>query len=594
MNDNATRAATPAYITEMVDKYASGISNAFILYGNVADYAIPNVSLTSYLTRSFARRHVVIYNIGTGFAFPSSETKKRFIQKLGMETTQGRVQLQKLGLHRDGPSKHDVNAALLAITEFLQKTGGKDSDGSIERQSAIIIENAEMLFPAGDMRQQDERIDLNIALSWGRDPFIQSSGNLIILLSSSLSEMAAPLRAASSRYEAVEVGMPDFEARLEYIEWYLAQEQEAAEYDASYSTFTVDIPPHTMAAVTSALQRVNIEDVFLRAARSGSLVEELIHARKREIIKSEFDDVLDWYVTGTTFADVGDLTDAKAAFDRVVVAPMKAGGEMLKMVPMGILMTGPAGTGKTIMAEALATEAGVSFVSLNLGRIFSMWVGESEKKIERLKRALTALSPVICFIDEIDQAISRGEGGDSGVSQRVFKSLLEFMSDTSHRGNIVFLAATNRPDLIDPALMRPGRFDKVIPFLVPTAEGRDSIIRVMGRKYGNDPDMVPTQASIDSTENWTGAELEGAAVKALEIVQVEGLNFTEAFEVATTRILPNTGDIEFMTRLAIYYCNDLDLVPVEYHAMARERSKLKDDISEDSRSEDFKRGGREW
>lgn len=589
-----TNSNAPSYYVEMGEKYGAGITNAFILFGNVGDYAIPSVSLTNFLTRSFSNRDVVIYNIGTGFSFPTKASRERFIKLLDMESAQGRVMMQKLGLHRSGPTQHDVNSALLAITEFLQKTGGKNSKGENERQSAVIIENAEMLFPADGMRQKDDRIDVNIALQWGRNRDILANGNITILQADSLSSLAAPLRTASSRFEAIEIGIPDYETRLDYINWYYAQEQAESDADPNYQTFESKISPEYFATVASALQLVNIEDIFLRAIRAGKLTAEMIIERKREIIRSEYDDVIDWIKTETTFEDVGDLDHVKAGFKRLVIDPMKTGGDALQMVPMGILMTGPAGTGKTIIAEALATEAGVNFVNLNLSRIFSMWVGESEKNIEKLKRALYALAPVIVFIDEIDKAIQQDESGDSGVSQRVYKSIQELMSETSHRGQIMFLAATNRPDRIAAALMRPGRMDKVIPFFVPNRNGRESIIKVMARKYGKVENLDVSESALDKSEKWTGAELEGAAVKALEIAQVDNLDFGAAFEKALTRILPNTRDIEFMTQLGVFYCNDLDLVPEDYHEMARNRGKLQADIESETKNEDYKRGGREW
>ena len=142
-------------------------------------------------------------------------------------------------------------------------------------------------------------------------------------------------------------------------------------------------------------------------------------------------------------------------------------------------MTGPAGTGKSAVAEAVAHEAGVNAVVLNLARILGQYVGNSERNLEKALQAIKSLAPTIVFIDEIDQSVSRGGSGDSGVSNRIFKRLLEFMSDTGNRGQVLFLAATNRPDLLDAALRRPGRFDKKIPFLIPDESERAAIIQVM-------------------------------------------------------------------------------------------------------------------
>ncbi|HID87444.1 MAG TPA: AAA family ATPase, partial [Anaerolineae bacterium] len=175
----------------------------------------------------------------------------------------------------------------------------------------------------------------------------------------------------------------------------------------------------------------------------------------------------------------------------------------------------------TAVAEAVAKESGINFVILNLARILGQWVGSSERNLEKALRAIESLQPTICFIDEIDQAVQRGTAGDSGVSNRIFKRLLEFMSDTGHRGRVLFLAASNRPDLLDAALKRPGRFDKKIPFLIPDETEREAIFQVMLRKYDLEADTIPARC-ITATEGWTGAEIEAAVVKALEVAEDEG------------------------------------------------------------------------
>jgi len=184
------------------------------------------------------------------------------------------------------------------------------------------------------------------------------------------------------------------------------------------------------------------------------------------------------------------------------------------------------------VAEAVAGEAGINFVILNLARILGSYVGVSERNLEKALRAIHSLAPVGVFIDEIDQAISRGGGGDSGVSSRIFKRLLEVMSDTGNRGRVLFLAATNRPDLLDAALRRPGRFDKKIPFLIPDPEERAAIFSVMARAYGLADALIVPPECVARTEGWTGAEIEAAVIKALEVAEDEGLSPSEALAYA--------------------------------------------------------------
>lgn len=249
-------------------------------------------------------------------------------------------------------------------------------------------------------------------------------------------------------------------------------------------------------------------------------------------------------------------------------------------------------TGKSIMAEAVAQEAGVNAVRLRIGgQIASKWQGEGERNLEKALRAIEGLAPTIVFIDEIDQAISRGNGGGNEQNQRIFQRLLEFMSDTGHRGDIVFLAATNRPDLMDAALRRPGRFDKKIPFLVPDADERKAIFEVMARRYLGQGCEV-SEDTIEATEGWTGAEIEAVAVKAAELVEDENLDGCEAINQAVGRLSPSTADIELMTYLAVSETNDSDLLPPRYKELLKNRTELDQKI-EQVRETGTPRGRRE-
>lgn len=240
-------------------------------------------------------------------------------------------------------------------------------------------------------------------------------------------------------------------------------------------------------------------------------------------------------------------------------------------------------TGKSAVAIAVAKEAGINAVSLNMSRILGQYVGNSERNLEKAIQAIQSLSPTIVFIDEIDQTVSRSEGGDSGVGSRIFKRLLEFMSDTRHRGRVVFLAATNRPDLMDAALRRPGRFDKKIPFLVPDEEERANIIQVMARIYGLGDLLTVSPSLLAASDGWTGAEIEAAAVKAVELVEDEDLAPEPALAEAFSRLSPSTADIQFMTLLAIRETNDTDLLPTKYRQLLANRTALDKQI-EQSRS----------
>ncbi|MBN1997892.1 ATP-binding protein [candidate division KSB1 bacterium] len=196
-------------------------------------------------------------------------------------------------------------------------------------------------------------------------------------------------------------------------------------------------------------------------------VVEFIKQFKKEVIQNSSRGMLIPMESSLSFDCIGGLDQVRDYFQKVSQAleNITVHPENINYVPKGILLTGPPGTGKSLLAKALAHETGVSLVKM--GDIRSMWVGESERNLSFTLNFLKNMAPVIVFIDEIDQAVgSRHQGrGDSGVSGRIFGKILEFMGDNDNRGKVVWIAATNRADLLDDAMIR--RFDRVIPVLLP-------------------------------------------------------------------------------------------------------------------------------
>ncbi|EGP92831.1 CDC48 family AAA ATPase [Nitrosarchaeum koreense] len=184
--------------------------------------------------------------------------------------------------------------------------------------------------------------------------------------------------------------------------------------------------------------------------------------------------------------DVGGLQDVKRELQEAVEWPMKYPGLYDKLghkMPRGILLHGPSGTGKTLLAKAVATQSEANFVSVRGPELLSKWVGESERGIREIFRRARQASPCVVFFDEIDSiAPIRGAGGETAVTERVVSQLLTELDGMENMHGVVVLAATNRPDMIDPALLRPGRFDKIIQIPLPDKESRKKILEINAKK----------------------------------------------------------------------------------------------------------------
>jgi transitional endoplasmic reticulum ATPase len=218
----------------------------------------------------------------------------------------------------------------------------------------------------------------------------------------------------------------------------------------------------------------------------------------------------DLRATGVSYEDIGGLKEEIDAIREMVELPMKHPEVFQKLgvgAPKGVLLTGPPGTGKTLLAKAVATETDSAFFSIAGPEIMSKYYGESEKHIREIFEKAQKNSPSIIFIDEIDSiAPKRGEGTDQ-TEKRIVAQLLTLMDGLKSRGQIVVMAATNRPDDIDEALRRPGRFDRELRINPPTEEGRKEILQIHTRGMPLAQDVDFNELAI-RTIGYTGADLE--------------------------------------------------------------------------------------
>ena len=231
--------------------------------------------------------------------------------------------------------------------------------------------------------------------------------------------------------------------------------------------------------------------------------------------------------------DVGGLEDVKRELQEAVEWPMKYPGLYDKLghiMPRGILLHGPSGTGKTLLAKAVATQSEANFVSVRGPELLSKWVGESERGIREIFKRARQSSPCVVFFDEIDSiAPVRGAGGETAVTERVVSQLLTELDGMENMHGVVVLAATNRADMIDPALLRPGRFDKIIQIPLPDKESRKSIIMINATKIPtidnkSDANHVDFDKLAEMTDGLSGADTASIANTAVSLVIHEFLD----------------------------------------------------------------------
>ena len=251
------------------------------------------------------------------------------------------------------------------------------------------------------------------------------------------------------------------------------------------------------------------------------------------------------------WTDVGGLKPVVTEIREAIEWPLTQ-SEAFKRIgikpPRGILLYGPPGCGKTLLAKAVVTESEANFISVKGPEILSKWVGESEKAIREVFRKARLAAPTIVFFDEIDSLTPiRGMSSDSNVTERVISQLLTELDGLIELKDIIVIAATNRPDIVDPALLRPGRFDRLIYVNPPNQKGRLEIFKIYTRDMPLASDVVLKElASI--TEGFVGSDIESlcreAGMLALrENFDIESVTM-EHFKVALEKIKPTvTPDV---------------------------------------------------
>jgi transitional endoplasmic reticulum ATPase len=221
------------------------------------------------------------------------------------------------------------------------------------------------------------------------------------------------------------------------------------------------------------------------------------------------------------WSEIGGLDEVKKELQEAVEWPLKF-QDLYKVIgynmPKGVLLHGPSGTGKTLLAKAVATESEANFISIRGPELLSKWVGESERGVREVFRRARQASPCVIFFDEIDAlAPTRGMGGDSMVTERVVSQLLTELDGIQALNGVVVLAATNRIDMVDPALVRPGRFDKIISIPLPNKEARLQILslNLEGKQKDRDVDV---ETLVEMTEGFSGADLAALVNTAVSMV----------------------------------------------------------------------------
>ncbi|MBI2067697.1 MAG: CDC48 family AAA ATPase [Deltaproteobacteria bacterium] len=405
-------------------------------------------------------------------------------------------------------------------------------EASRQSPSIIFIDEIDSVAPkrANVQGEVEKRI---VATLLSLMDGLKSRGQLIVIGATNMPDLLDPALRRPGRFDReISIGIPDRNGRLRILEIHtrgmpLAEDVSLEKLsDITHGYVGADLEALAREAAMVCLREsmekgdITLEEVPYEVIETLEVTHPQFMKAMNEVEPSAIREI-SIESPNVHWSDVGGLEDVKRTLRETVEWPLKFGKlfEKARLKPTkGILLGGSPGTGKTLIAKALATESEVNFISVKGPELVSKWIGESEKGIREVFKKAKAAAPCVLFFDEIDSmAPKRGGGeGDSGVMGRTISQFLTELDGLEELRGVVILGATNRVDLIDPALIRPGRFDHIIHLGLPDEEGREAIFRIHtgGRPLEKG---INLRGLSRETEGKSGAEIESICRQAVTL-----------------------------------------------------------------------------
>ncbi len=557
-------AGLPQWAREMRDLFRSGSCAQFLLHGNIFD-ALPfegrMLSVKAFLDEvMFAGYDVVLhYDRSRGVrAVKGGEDWGEWLRGALGDELKAQSYLREPG------------AALELIDRYLLRTLNLNALGDPSRAArkiAVVVDFAEFVVPRGDPVALGGAFSANVVkvLGWANDPGILHANIVTVLLTEGLHDLNE-LVVENPHAVSLRVPLPGEPEMLQYLTALSAGSlKELADKS--------DVPVEQLARRLTGLSRVGAQRVLALAIRNGERITgQWLTRMKKEAIERECQGLLEFIESDFTLDHVAGL-DAVRGW-------LREDGELLRRgklhaLPMGYLIAGRIGTGKTFIVTCWAGELGIPCVVFKNFR--DRWVGATESNLEKIFAVLRALGQVVVFVDEADQAAGKREGGDgdSGLSGRVYSMLAKEMSDTRNRGRIIWVFATSRPDLLEVDLKRQGRLDVHIPLFPPeTAAERRALLLAVARKIKvpiGEADLPELPDSI----TLGGNEIEGVFVRGLRIWELAAEPKQPLKEILLevfreVRPSAHTRKLEYMDLVAVKECTDVRFLPPRFRDLAPE------------------------
>jgi AAA+ superfamily predicted ATPase len=554
----------PGWVRELAERFYAGTACLFVLHGNVHDLVrAPDgnggetyVELGDVLaTKVFGNWDLVVsYDLARGLR-PSA----------GTDAARARAMTEELAKRLGDPEKLSRDPGVL-LPQLDRLIDGILFDRATPKKRLVMLfPYAQHLVPEGDLATLAPAQEANLIrfLNWAQNPYIKRENMIFCLIADRLSEVNDRL-GQSAHVATIAVPLPDRDERLRFINWF------GRDHDLGALS---DFAPEQLAELTNGLNLYNLQVLLSQGVKTGRKLDAArFRDLKKERIEQQCGGLLEFVEPKYSLDMLVGQEEAKARL-RQDAALIAQGA--LDAVPMGYLVCGPVGTGKSFLAECFAGSIGIPCVTLKNFR--SKYVGETEGNLEQVLGVLRSLGPVVVVIDEADAALgTRQAEGDSGTSSRVFAMIARQMGDTRYRGQILWMLLTSRPDLLPIDLKRQGRAEVHIPLFYPqSVEEVREMFTVMARKnrVSLAPDALKDLA-YKPEQNLSGSDLESILIAARRRALAAGRTDVahEDLKEAYDRFLPSAQGLEkeMQEIAAVLECTDMEFLPEDWRKAVSE------------------------
>ncbi|MEK7151107.1 MAG: AAA family ATPase [Patescibacteria group bacterium] len=608
---NISREKLPSWFTNhILEPYEAGTSSVFILHGDINCLVLnpdDNQNNKFYIKfREFWRRIlkdtkiVIFYNIASGITFLTSEMETKFKKAADIVKPNSPANDPVAAARADLSNRQPLPTELLVCLELMDKVLRKESE------VAIILNSAHFIAPnsgGGVSLSPADRIATERLRNWSQSETIREKKSIVLLVTDQASKISNELRQSGNEIQTSLIVKPTEEERKNFIRTYTQGTGEQKNILARLRDWNIKLPKqkndtnrryvadqidalrnklanfselylldetldiNTLTIATQGLGLNQIKELLIQTKKTSvPLNLKTVKEKKYQILSNEYSDVMEVVNADKGLEDIGGMEHLKKYF-KLVIRAIKSGD--IRRVPMGVTLMGPPGTGKTAFVEALAKEAGFHFIKIK--NIRSMWVGESEARMEKLLSGLWSLVPVVIMNDEADlgEADRNSPKGDSGVSERLMRSWMTFLSDPKIRGKVIIINCTNRPDRMDAALMRSGRSDKRILLPMPSVEEIPAIFKVMFKRYAIKTSIIDFSKYAKLVDGRSGADIEAITLSSLNFASTDRQEENEiiidgpALMKAIEDSIPSSSqtDIDYMTLVSLLASSSRELLP---------------------------------